>query len=366
MTLSVSQTSECSARLARLGRSLRKSKLDAMVVAGRTNQYYLTGFPSTAGAVVATREGEAVLFVDGRYVEAARKTISCVTVRLAKRPLSDAAEWIRRAKFERVGFEGDLAFSDCETLKKTADQVSEWVECGNLVSELRAVKSRSEQALLRRVARLGDEVYLRTLEETRVGMTEWDVRRVLRGWVDRLDAEGESFDCIVSAGANASVPHAKVTDKLLKRGQPLLIDMGVRLGHYCSDMTRVVFLESEPNSRMRGIYEIVLAAHAKAIDAVRAGRTCHQVDAAARQYIERRGYRFSHGVGHGVGLDIHEAPVVRPNVETVLRPGMVITIEPGIYIPGVGGVRIEDTVIVRNDGCEILNKTPKALAILMS
>jgi Xaa-Pro aminopeptidase len=218
---------------------------------------------------------------------------------------------------------------------------------------------------MRRAVGLGDEVFRRTVGEIRPGMTEWNIRRVLRRWIDDLDAGQESFDCIVSAGSNASKPHAQVTRRVWGVRQPLLIDMGVRLDNYCSDLTRMVFA-AEPSPRMREIYGIVLTAQRRAIEAVRPGRTGREVDAAARRYIEKRGFGkcFGHGLGHGLGLEIHEAPTLNRWSRCVLQPGMVMTIEPGIYLPGIGGVRIEDVVLVTRDGCEILTGMAKDLLIL--
>ena len=356
--------SEFAKRVERLARRAARRKLDALVVLTEVNRLYLTGFHSSNAVLIVSPKGEALFYTDFRYLEMARKGVASARVRRMK-GLTDLAPLAKRSKWRRVGYEGSISTTQLDSVRKTWPGVEDWVESEDLIGGLRVVKSRAEQAAIRRAVRLGDEVFRRTLEEVRPGMTEWDVRRVLRGWVDRLDAEGESFDCIVSAGSNGSKPHARVTRRVLRRGQPLLIDMGVRLGDYCSDMTRTVFL-GEPSAKMREIYGVVLEAQQRALRAIRAGRTCKEIDAVARDYIAKRGYgsRFGHGLGHGVGLAIHEAPSLGAKSETALRPGMVVTVEPGVYLPGIGGVRIEDMVIVRREGCENLTRTPKELTIL--
>jgi Xaa-Pro aminopeptidase len=196
-------------------------------------------------------------------------------------------------------------------------------------------------------------------------MTEWDVRRILRRWTDDLDAENESFRAIVAVGSNASRCHAVPGPKVLRKGQPLLIDMGALVKGYHSDMTRTVFL-GNVSKRMKDLYKIVLSAQMKAIEKMRDGATGAEVDRAARSVIKRHGYgkNFGHGLGHGVGLDIHENPFMHEKSEAVLRSGMVITVEPGIYLPGVGGIRIEDVVLIKRNGCEVLTRTPKELRVL--
>ena len=352
-------------RLERLARKVRKAELDAMVVYTGVNRLYLTGFESTNGLVVVEPGEEPIFLTDFRYLEMARKEVDAARVEMLTDVPKQMGALAKRHGWRKVGFEGTVPFDRYEAYRRAMPDVADWIEAEGLVRELRVKKDRSEQAALRRAASMGDEVLRRTVEHVRPGMTEWDLRGVLRATVDELGATGESFPCIVSAGSNSSKPHAKVTERVVRRGQPLLFDMGVVVDHYCSDMTRTYFVGGA-SDKMREIYEIVYTAQHKAVDAVRAGKTCEQVDAAARDYIDKKGYGkyFGHGTGHGVGLEIHEAPNLRPGMKDVLEPGMVVSIEPGIYLPGIGGVRIEDVVIVRRDGCENLTGLPKELAVL--
>ncbi|HUT25218.1 MAG TPA: Xaa-Pro peptidase family protein [Sumerlaeia bacterium] len=364
-------------RIARLAREAARARLDAFLVYTEANRLYFTGFQSSNGILVVEADGvgeadrvgragrEPEFYTDFRYIEMARQSVASARVQLLGDLPRRFGPLAKRRKWRRVGYEGEISTIQHKSFREAMPEVEEWVEAQEAIVRLRAVKSRAEQAAVRRAVRIADEVYRQTIAEVRVGMTEWDIRCILRRWVDRLDAEGEAFDSIVSVGSNSSKPHAKVTRRVLRRGQPLLIDMGVRMGRYCSDMTRTVFA-GEPSKKMRSIYKIVQAAQLKALEAVRAGRRCCDVDAAARKYIEKRGYGkfFGHGLGHGIGLSVHEPPALNAKTKDRLRSGMIVTIEPGIYLPGIGGVRIEDTVIVRPGGCEILTQTPKDLTVV--
>jgi Xaa-Pro aminopeptidase len=347
-------------RLKKLNKALSKGHVDAMLIMTPVNRFYLTGFRSTMGLIVVEPGRDMQLLVDARYYEMARKEVPEAKVVRVSNLGKDLARMASRRKWKRVGFEGQITTRDLAMFQSALADTKEWCDTGTVLEELRQIKSRREQGILRRAARLGDEVFARTLASVEPGMSEWDIRRELRYWVDELDAEGESFDCIVSVGNNSSKPHAHVTDRVLRGNQPLLIDMGIVLDGYCSDMTRTVFF-GRASKKMREIYKIVLDAQMKACGAARAGISCGELDAVARRHIAKAGYgeKFSHGLGHGVGIDIHEAPTLRKGVDTVLKPGMVVSIEPGIYLPGVGGVRIEDVVIIRRDGCENLTQTPK-------
>ncbi|NQU45028.1 aminopeptidase P family protein [bacterium] len=355
---------EYSRRLARLEKQVAKSGADALVVLTPVNRLYLTGFQSTNGLLLIEPGREVIFYTDFRYFEMARREIGFLK-RAVLKDLPGALKQLgRKRKWKKVGYEGSITALQLGLLRAALPDV-DWIESEGPIRDLRAVKSSREQAALRRAVRLGDRVYEETLEQVRPGMTEWEIRRILRRRIDDLDAQGESFDCIVSVGSSASRPHAHVSRRVLRPRQLLLIDMGIRLNHYCSDLTRTVFY-GQPSPRMREVYDVVLHAQLHALDAVRAGRTCKEIDGIARGTIEKAGYgkRFGHNLGHGVGLEIHEDPALAPKSEIVLQPGMVITIEPGIYLPGIGGVRIEDMVIVRNDGCEILTGTQKSLRAL--
>lgn len=352
-------------RVGRLASKVGRVGLDAMLVYLSTNRYYFTGLPTTNGLLVVEPGEEPLFYTDFRYIEMARKEVDSARPVLLESLPDQLGKLAAKRKWRKVGFEGGVPFDRYESYRRGMPGVERWIEAEGLVRELRVCKDRTEQAALRRAARTGDEVLRRTVEAARPGMTEWDLRGILRGHVDALGASGESFPCIISAGSNSSKPHAQVTERVLRRGQPLLFDMGVVRERYCSDLTRTFFL-GKASEKMREVYQVVLSAQLKALDAVRAGKTGGEIDAVARDYIDSKGYagRFGHGLGHGIGLDIHEAPNLKPGSRDVLKPGMVVSVEPGIYLPGMGGVRIEDIVIVRRDGCENLTGWEKELTLL--
>jgi Xaa-Pro aminopeptidase len=356
---------EYAKRIERLERKVAQAKLDVLLVVTDINRFYLTGFHST-NAVLAIEPGAApVFFTDFRYIEMARKAVKGAKLQMLGGDKDQLAPWAAKRCWKRVGYEGQISTLRFDALKKSVPEAADWVESSKTLVDLRVIKSPVEQDILRRAVHLADDVYAAMLEQVRPGITEWEVRRILRALTDNMDAEGESFDCIVGTGPNSSQCHHHVTRRALKRGEPLLVDMGVLVDSYHSDMTRTVFL-GKPNAKLKEIYKIVLEAQLRAIAKVKAGAKASEVDLAARGWIARKGYgeHFGHGLGHGVGLEIHEAPSLAAKSPDILRSGMVMTIEPGIYLPGIGGVRIEDVVLVKPNGCEVLTRTPKELIVL--
>jgi Xaa-Pro aminopeptidase len=351
-------------RVERLARAAARSNLDALFVVTPLNRLYLTGFAASNAVLLLEPGRKPTFYTDFRYLEMARAEIGCATVA----DLTDRKKLFgplaARRKWRRVGYEGSQGCASFATLIEAMPSVSEWVDAEKDIMALRAVKSPREQAALQIAVQTGDIVFENLLEEVQPGMTEWDIRCLLRGLVD-VFAQGESFDCIVCVGSNASKCHHRPSLRQLRRGQELLVDMGVWMDGYASDLTRTVFY-GKPSKKLGDIYKIVLDANRKAIQAVRAGRTCGEVDAVARGIITKAGYGkyFGHNLGHAVGLAVHEDPRLAPGSKEILKAGMVLTVEPGIYLPGVGGVRIEDMVLVRPNGCEILTATPKDLLAL--
>ncbi len=352
-------------RLARLARQLRREKLEAMLVLSDANRFYLTGFTASNGVLLVTPAGRPRFYTDFRYLEAADSQLPFVRVEKIGKPADQLAPIARRGGWARVGYEGSLLpASRLQAFRDALPSVKEWVNADGTVSTLRMIKSRCEMRLVRAAVRAADAAFARFLPEVRPGMSEWELRRRLRRHIDDV-AQGESFDCILAVGENASRCHHHPGARILGRSEQLLVDMGVIVQGYCSDMTRTVYF-GRPPRRFRHIYEVVLEANRKAIRGIRPGRTGREIDAIARGHIERHGYGryFDHGLGHGVGLAIHERPSFSKTEETVLRPGMVMTVEPGVYIPGYGGVRIEDMIVVTRAGCEVLTRTPKDLQCL--
>ena len=358
---------EYAARVKRLMRMMKRRKLDSLVILTEVNRHYFTGFKSSNGILAVTRDEEPVFFTDFRYLETARNRIDVAAVRRIgagkEKPFRQVGLLAVRGKWRKTGYEGAVPAAVFKELGAALPKEVSLEDGSGVIRDLRSVKSPREQAVIRRAACLADALFARLTVEVRPGMSEWEIRCLIRSHIDKL-SQGEAFPCIACVGSNASRCHHEPSGRILRPGQELLLDFGLVAGSYLSDMTRTIFY-GRPSARLRKIHSIVLEANRRAIDAVRAGRKCSRVDAIGRRVIEKAGYGryFGHSLGHGLGLEIHENPSFSTRDNTHLKPGMVMTVEPGIYLPWVGGVRIEDMVLVRNDGCEVLTSSPRSVVI---
>jgi Xaa-Pro aminopeptidase len=331
--------------------------LDApLLVTNLVNVRYLTGLDSSNAALLVRPGGEATLYTDFRYIEAARE-LAGVEVQLAKRTLmADLG-----ARLEgRVQFEADvLPYLEWERLSSGK---AELVPTSGIVDALRGVKEADEIAALSRAARIADRALEALTAETWVGRSERELAWRLQELCHAHGADDIAFPSIVAAGANGALPHAVPTDQIVEPGTLVTVDWGARVSGYHSDCTRTFSTGKLPD-RLREIYAVCLDAQKAACAGIRAGLTGIEADALARGPIEAAGYgeRFGHGLGHGVGLAVHEAPRLSTESGDVLSAGNAVTIEPGIYLPGMGGVRIEDLAIVRDDGVDLLTGFPKEL-----
>ncbi len=349
---------------------LEARKLDAFLVAFSPNLRYLTGFTGSNGSLLITPDS-FLFFTDPRYaIQAAGETAGgrpAIRVRVATKPLTvEVAATIARLGLRRIGYEPARMTCDAhEALKSRLPMRSSLIAVSGWIEELRMIKSPSEIDRIRRSVQLNSRAFERTVSRVRAGMTEQDLATELEYRMRRLGAEKPSFETIVASGLRSALPHAQPGAARLENGNLVVIDMGAFLEGYASDMTRMLFVGS-PGSRVKRAYKAVLEAQLAAIDAVRAGVTAGSVDRAARSVLKSHGLdrAFVHSTGHGLGLEIHEPPRIGKRDKTPLRPGMAITIEPGVYIEGWGGIRIEDTVVVTETGCEILTPTPKELRII--
>lgn len=305
--------------------------------------------------------GESHFFTDPRYATVAAATITG-KVHVLKGPLIlGVAALIKRKRIKKIGFEPAwLPVDKFEQLKSALPAWASLHPAGSIVEDLRAVKSPDEIAKIRRSVQSNSEAFRRVLRRVRPRQSEQEIAAELEYQMRVLGAEKPAFETIVAAGPASALPHAQPTAHRLEGNELLLIDMGAVLDGYNSDMTRVAYL-GEPPKRVRDLYRAVLEAQLAGIDAVRPGVTAGKVDSAARNVLKGHGLEreFVHSTGHGLGLEIHEAPRLGKKEKTRLRAGMVITIEPGAYIEGFGGVRIEDTVLVTESGCEVLTPTTK-------
>jgi Xaa-Pro aminopeptidase len=345
----------------RLEALLAERELDRMLVTDLVNVRYLTGFTGTNGACICG-PGVRLFLTDFRYTErAAAEVEDWETVTVAADWLKGIAERLEG----RVGFEDDqVSVRLLEKLKEKLADGTEMVAAGGRVEKLRRVKDEGELAKIAEASRLADSVWAWSLERGLAGRSEREVARAAEARIRELGGD-PSFPAIVAAGPNGALPHAEPGEREIGRGELVVFDMGAQLDGYCSDGTRT-FATGEPGEEAREVYEVVREAQAASLEEVRAGVKGEDVDAVARKVIEAAGHgdRFGHGLGHGVGLEVHEGPRLSLRSDDVLAPGEVVTVEPGIYLPGELGVRIEDLVVVTEDGLRNLSTLPKELQLV--
>jgi Xaa-Pro aminopeptidase len=328
-----------------------------LLVTNLTNVFYLTGFESSnAALLVQPNGGGATLYTDFRYAESAR-AVPGVEAQITKRAMM--AEIGSKLK-GRVQFEADvLPYLEWERLNAGGAKL---VATHGVVDDVRAVKDEEEVAKLQRAASIADRGLEALTAETWVGRSEREIAWRLRELLHAHGADGLAFESVVAAGANGALPHADPTDQIVGRGTLVTIDWGVRVDGYCSDCTRTFSTGGLPD-RLRRIYDVCLEAQLRAVAGIKAGMTGLEADALAREPITDAGFgaEFGHGLGHGIGLAVHEAPRLSTESTDTLEAGHCVTIEPGIYVSGVGGVRIEDLAVVRDDGVQVLTSFPKEL-----
>ena len=341
-------------------------KIDALLVSGLPNVRYLTGFTGDSALLLITPSGQT-LFTDPRYTIQASEESACPVKIHARGPLDQAAaDSIRRKKLKRIGFEAPrMAYDAYLRLKQALPLGATLKPLTGVIERLRMIKSDEEIARIRRSVLTNSRALEKTLRSIKPGISEAAVAAELEYQMRRLGGEKAAFETIVASGERSALPHARPTSRELASDELLLIDMGTCEDGYMSDMTRM-FCLGKPSKRIGELYGAVKEAQLAAIDAVRPGVTAAQVDRKARRLLELAGLgkAFVHSTGHGLGLEIHEPPRLGKRDKTRLEAGMVITIEPGAYVRGFGGVRIEDTVLVTQNGCEVLTPTTKELMLL--
>jgi Xaa-Pro aminopeptidase len=354
-------------RQRRLQKLLPAHRLDALLVTHSSNVRYLCGFTGSAGAIVISKS-KSVFFTDGRYKEQARLEVQDARVVVAgKTPLAAAAEWFaanaKKTASRTVGVEAEhLSVAERSRLLKALRSGLRLRDAPPLVEQARMVKDAEEIERLRAAVLLGASLFDVLLKAIRPGVKETEVAAELEYAARQAGADGMSFETIIASGPRSALPHGRASGAAIPANGFVVCDFGVILAGYCSDMTRTVHV-GQISSEERRVYEAVRDAGQAAIETVRAGVSVGEVDCSARKVLENKGLGkyFTHSTGHGVGLEIHEAPRLAAGQKEVLRPGMVITVEPGVYIPGTGGVRIEDMVVVTDTGCQILTPTDREL-----
>ena len=356
-------------RLDRVDAELRERELDLLVVTNLVNVRWLTGFTGTSGAALvgSGRDGGPLFVTDFRYLSQAAEQVPDWERHIAQSDLlAGVVKAIPGEGELRVGFDDtDLSVKAHAHLRELVRDDVELVAAGGLIEDLRAVKDPEEIEKVRAAAVLADAALEEVLERGLAGRTERDVALDIEFTMRRRGAEAVSFPPIVAAGPHGALPHAVPRDEVIPAGTLVVVDWGCMLDGYASDCTRT-FASGEIDPRDREIYDLVARAQEEALAAVRPGPTGQEVDAIAREIIAEAGHaeHFGHGLGHGVGLEVHEGPRLSTTSEAELRAGNIVTVEPGVYVPGAVGVRIEDLVAITAEGHDVLSSLPKALRVV--
>ena len=349
-------------RLERLRQRLVDEGLDAILITTPANRRYMSGFTGSAGTLIISQD-RAILATDFRYWEQVEKQApQFELIKIKGKFTALLPDLVNELGIHQIGFESkDVTVDMHRNLTEALPDGVEFVTTSDVVEKLRAVKDKDELAALRRAIALADATYAHIADFLQSGMTERQVAWELESFMRTHGAEKVAFDIIVAAGPSGAMPHARATDRAIQAGEPVVMDLGAVVDGYCSDLTRTVVL-GEADGRYKEVYEIVLQAQKAALRDIRPGMTGQVADAIAREVITEAGYgeAFGHGLGHGVGLVVHEKPGVgRLSDKDVLQAGMVFSVEPGIYLPGEFGVRIEDLVVLREDGPQTLSHAAK-------
>jgi len=361
------ESANTAGRRQQLVQVLIQETLDLLLISNPVNVTYLTGFSGDSSYLLVARD-RAMLVSDSRFTEQIAE--ECPGLETSIRPptrnlYQASADVLGKLGHRNVGFEKDhLTVGEWETLRELAPAI-EWKGGKEWVEQLRAVKDPWEVAQIREAIDIAERAFTAFQAMLRPGDNEKDLSDALEGLVRHAGGRSTSFPSIVAAGERAALPHAPPTGKTVADGEMVLVDWGASGRFYKSDLTRVLATR-RISPKLEEVHKVVLSAQQRALHRVRPGVKAHDIDAEARAAITEAGFGdfFGHGLGHGLGLQVHEAPALRPNSATILQAGMVVTVEPGIYLPGWGGVRIEDDVLVTPDGCEVLTSLPREPAIL--
>jgi Xaa-Pro aminopeptidase len=356
-------------RIEQVRRVLVKNKIDCLMVLIGENRFYLSGysgedgqFDESAGALFITAK-KLILTTDSRFVQQAKDEAPLYEVICYKEGLEkELPNILARLNHPlRLGFEKNrLIYKNYEALTRAitaAKLKTKMIPTERIVESLRIIKNKDEINATKKALNLAEDAFSKLLPYLKIGMCEKEVAWLLEQRVRAAGAQALSFPSIIASGPNAALPHAIPSDRTLKSGETILFDWGAKLNHYCSDISRTIWF-GEPDELFLKVFETVKRAQQKAIVSIKAGISSKAVDQVARSYIEKMGFKgkFGHGLGHGTGLAVHEAPRLSPFKDIQLAEGMIVTIEPGIYLPGWGGVRLENQVVVQKNGAKVLNR----------
>ncbi|EMF0464328.1 aminopeptidase P family protein [Enterococcus hirae] len=351
-------------RVEKLRKKMQEENLDSFLITSPYNLRYLTNFTGTTGLAVITLE-KAFFITDFRYTEQAAAQAQGFEIIKNVGPIfEEVADLVQKEGLRELGFEETtVSFLEYSVLEEIID--AQLIPISGMIEELREIKDEEEIAIIEKACSIADLAYDHILKMIQPGMTEIEVANQLDFYMRSIGASGVSFETIVASGLRSAMPHGVASKKIIEQGDLITIDFGCYYEGYVSDMTRT-FAIGDPGEQLKEIYQIVLEAQLAVLEVAKPGVTGKQLDAVARDYITKHGYgeAFGHSTGHGIGLEIHEGPNVSVRAEKQFVPGNIITDEPGIYLPGIGGVRIEDDLLITSDGNRVLTHSPKELIIL--
>lgn len=351
-------------KLERLRAAFSTLGIDGILITSPYNRRYMTNFTGTSGVVLISTD-KAQFITDFRYIEQASKQCQGYEiVKISGTIPEEVAKQAIKLGIQKLGFEEDyLTFSSFKTYEKEVE--AGLVPISGVIEKLRLIKTDAEIKILKEAADIADAAFKHILDFIRPGKTELEVSNELEFFMRRAGATSSSFDTIVASGHRSALPHGVASEKIIEAGDFVTLDYGAYYKGYVSDITRTIAV-GEPDAKLKEIYEIVLEAQLRGMDGIKPGMTGKEADALTRDYITEKGYGeyFGHSTGHGIGLEVHEGPALSLKSDLVLEPGMIVTCEPGIYIPGLGGVRIEDDTLITKDLNEALTHSTKELIIL--
>lgn len=353
-------------RVERLRRVMKEADLPAMFITNAYNCMYMTGFTGSSGYVLITQE-RTVLFTDFRYMtQAVEQAKDYEVIEHKPRVIQSVLELLQEEKLDVLGFEqNDLTYGSYSGYTDDLQGV-QFVPTDNVIEQIRMIKDAGELSIMKEAAELADQTFSHVLGLIKPGVSENAIALEIEMFIRRNGGTSTSFDTIVASGVRSALPHGVASGKLIQENEFVTLDFGAYYNGYCSDITRTVFVGKNPSDKHKEIYDIVLKAQLNCLKGLRPGMTGHEGDALCRDIITEHGYggQFGHSTGHGLGMEVHEQPRVSPRDQTILVPGMAVTVEPGIYIPGFGGVRIEDDIVLVENGIHILTSSTKELLIL--
>ncbi|MEO4052426.1 Xaa-Pro peptidase family protein [Solibacillus sp. CAU 1738] len=351
-------------KLVKLRQALIDNNIDALLITNEYNRRYMTGFTGTAGVAIVSKK-DAVFITDFRYTEqAAAQVKDFRIVQHTGTIFAEVANQVALMGIKTLGFEKDTLTYGMYELYKSAVN-AEFVPFSGLIEKIRLIKTEQEINIIKAACEIADNAFTHILGFIEPGKTELEVSNELEFFMRKQGATSSSFDIIVASGIRSALPHGVATDKVIEKGDFVTLDFGALYNGYISDITRTIAV-GQPSDKLVEMYNVVLESQLLALEKVGPGMTGIEADAVARDYLKSKGYgeAFGHSTGHGIGLEVHEGPGLSFRSEQVLEPGMAVTIEPGVYLPGIGGVRIEDDILITETGNEKLTHSTKDLIIL--